>query len=765
MLTRFRESKHLQKSLHGEPQEYWKSPPVLEGRVVVARVAEVEDHVQALKLPHIPFKLYPDAPMSVHELGSFSRDPVLRQRLDDTFSGRNTFLVNVSGSGKTRQMYEGCCKNWALYFTIWARPGAFGIQDLYGTIRTRLRDRKGFTPHVSSDLDETTKRAMSANNLVLADIAFGSLLLIRLLALKTFLEAVSRTPKPENVDINWRKLWLEVQLRYPSSIDLRFDQLYDKFAALPPAEASNILGEGIVQTLQDISTHLNIEPHHPLFVVVDQAEIAMDNLQYAFWRNGKHYSVLKVIIRIWRKRLEASRFPFAFVVAGSRISALHFDDPHEWDDWVWSSNTGAFDDEVRYGEYVRHYLPPMESRDQLVKYMWDRLRGRYSLTAFFIGQLLETQFRHPRQQLDAYVHVLAGKNYWSLETGYNKYRQRMPFHQFDFHFQICPSEAACYMHEALLSVLLRGDSFATFPKDRDAESVISNFYGRFTDTRCNVITIDEPILLAGGGLFFVAESDRSIVDCDYLCKRIFVTTLRPRHSAAYSALCVASALDSSHGRTFSEIFTTSRPSNAWWNTKPSLVFTERTCCGRREAALAYSRDFSQRIATWTRTPEDVLKWLRSRATTFCVHVPDDGTAILMFTLKLTQEERVWVFLNVVSPSAEGEDTGLDERMRAAAGACHPHNMFGEISSKVEKALKSLPKLSRNAGELGVLRVLVSFSEALDVLDLPLDPMSPIALLDMDTIRGSTKTYKSEEILKCIMSNLVPMVPLPPAGSR
>ncbi|KAK1233818.1 hypothetical protein PQX77_003005 [Marasmius sp. AFHP31] len=206
----------------------------------------------------------------------------------------------------------------------------------------------------------------------------------------------------------------------------------------------------------------------------------MDHLQYAFWRSGKHHSVLKVIIRTWRKRLEASQSLFALVGAGSRIFALHFDDPYGWDDWVWSSNTGAFD-EVRYGEYVHHYLPPTtEFWEQLVQCMWDRLRG----------------------------------------------------------------------------------SFATSPKDQDAESVVSNPYGRFTDTRFNTITIDEPTLLAGGGHFIVVESDRSIVDCIYLYQRIFVPTLLPRHSGACSALCIALALDTPLGRTFSDNFTTSQPINA-----------------------------------------------------------------------------------------------------------------------------------------------------------------------------------------------------------
>ncbi|KAK1217522.1 hypothetical protein PQX77_019811 [Marasmius sp. AFHP31] len=76
-------------------------------------------------------------------------------------------------------------------------------------------------------------------------------------------------------------------------------------------------------------------------------------------------------------------------------------------------------------------------------------------------------------------------------------------------------------------------------------------------------------------------------------------------------------------------------------------------------------------------------------------------AISVFILKVTQEERVWVFLNVVSPNTEDGGTGLDEKMRAAAEACLPHNVFGEPSSEIEKTPKSLSKLSRNAGELGV----------------------------------------------------------------
>ncbi|KAK1235101.1 hypothetical protein PQX77_001684 [Marasmius sp. AFHP31] len=79
-----------------------------------------------------------------------------------------------------------------------------------------------------------------------------------------------------------------------------------------------------------------------------------------------------------------------------------------------------------------------------------------------------------------------------------------------------------------------------------------------------------------------------------------------------------------------------------------------------------------------RTFKDVLRWLKSRTTAFCVHTPDDGTAIPVFKLKVTQEERVWVFFKVVSPNSEDGGTGLDEKMRAAAEACLPHNIFGEL---------------------------------------------------------------------------------------
>ena len=209
---------------------------------------------------------------------------------------------------------------------------------------------------------------------------------------------------------------------------------------------------------------------------------------------------------------------------------------------------------------------------------------------------------------------------------------------------------------------------------------MSSSHGRFKDLRCNTIVIDEPVLLAGGSHFFLAESNRSIVDCDYLCKHIFVSRLRPTHSIAYSVLCVASALESPCGRTFCDIFTPLTPNNPWLHTELSLVFTKWPGPNGRsqESTLKYSTDFSQRIVTWTSTMEEAVKWMKSRTTAFCIHTPNPETATLLFVLKISKKKRVWVFLKIVSPAGGDGDSALDGRVRAAAEACLPQNVLGSI---------------------------------------------------------------------------------------
>jgi len=262
-----------------------------------------------------------------------------------------------------------------LYFTSRTDSSKHGLYDLEHTLDTSIPNVMEYIP---PQTDERNKIDITSRNLDLVDIVYSSLLLIRLLSLKTFLEAALRTHEAVDISTNLKKTWLELQLGCSSYIDFDYCQLRDELVGLSPAQASTIIGDGIAQTMKEIS---NILPCDPLFVALDQAEFAADKLKYAFWQNGEYYSVLKAIISIWTRRFEVAKVPFAFVVAGTEIPFVYYNDPCEWGSWVWSSNTGVFDDEGRYGQYVLRYLPPtLECRERLVKYMWARLRGRYART-------------------------------------------------------------------------------------------------------------------------------------------------------------------------------------------------------------------------------------------------------------------------------------------------------------------------------------------------------------------------------------------------
>ncbi|KAJ8078965.1 hypothetical protein PM082_013249 [Marasmius tenuissimus] len=147
--------------------------------------------------------------------------------------------------------------------------------------------------------------------------------------------------------------------------------------------------------------------------------------------------------------------------------------------------------------------------------------------------------------------------------------------------------------------------------------------------------------------------------------------------------------------------------------------------------------------------------MKSRWAPFCIYLSDDDedATVVMFILKLTDHERIWAFLKVVSSGtmkgdSEGASLNMCERMRATAEACVPKNLAQ--SPGFTEALNSLPGLSRTTGDAGILRVLVSFSEELDASHLDSD--SFVAILNTHTICQSTQKYDSGAISKSIIMN-------------
>ncbi|KAJ7075261.1 hypothetical protein B0H15DRAFT_743157, partial [Mycena belliarum] len=135
--------------------------------------------------------------MLLHDLGSFSDDPVLRERVNGIFNkDRHTFLVNAPGTGKTRLAFEGLCQNWGLYFTAAVDSSDLGSNDMNRILRNEVR---------------WALRRPSRNDASRQTICrlFVQLLLSRLLVFHMFVQLAQNT----GISEYHKKLWLIAQLR------------------------------------------------------------------------------------------------------------------------------------------------------------------------------------------------------------------------------------------------------------------------------------------------------------------------------------------------------------------------------------------------------------------------------------------------------------------------------------------------------------------------------------------------------------------------
>ncbi|KAE9401229.1 hypothetical protein BT96DRAFT_613106 [Gymnopus androsaceus JB14] len=292
--------------------------------------ADITSHIRNLELT---VGINRDVPLLIlFRLGSFQDDPILRARLGRIFSPLNhTFLLNTSGSGKTRLLFEGLCLHWGFYFTCGLDSSGLGSEDFSSAIDNVKRSRKWSNVILTSaDVDYTSSLQ---NNRQIAYRSFSEALLARLLVFKTYLEACSQ----EGFCHKQRQRWLESQILPvlpfnddPFSMinELDYDDLDD-----------SVLDKAIENTLEDIQNIWEMPSGEFFYIVLDEANVASRMHDLAFADEYGHYPILKEIIRTLRKRM--GHLPVKFVVAGTIIPQEHFQSAvGEWDDFRWCSDTG-----------------------------------------------------------------------------------------------------------------------------------------------------------------------------------------------------------------------------------------------------------------------------------------------------------------------------------------------------------------------------------------------------------------------------------------
>ena len=386
---------------------------------------ETITHLNSLKIPSLKGK--PN--LLLHDLGSFTLDILLERRLRNIFMPNNhtfvkslenlssyllfinpiRFLVNTSGSGKTRLLLEGLCVNWGFYFTSLVDSSLLGSSDVQNSIQTHVPDSSSFRRILPLSSSSGYEAALITNREIASRI-FRQIFLARLMIFNLFAETMNNfiKTKPDLDDVDphvYKARWLLLQLQ-PSFVHPQVWDVFDELSCKLSNASDSFINTTTKMLLSTVRSHLSIvvQPRDPitasqmstaetsqtpLFCVLDEAQYAatQHNSSFRSDQNGSYRPILREIVKAW----EGQSFGQGvfMVVAGTGISkdvvdqamasAIMKDSRYRW-----CSDTGAFDLQPVQTDYLRKYLPQSllqtEAGVRLLERVWYWLHGRYDST-------------------------------------------------------------------------------------------------------------------------------------------------------------------------------------------------------------------------------------------------------------------------------------------------------------------------------------------------------------------------------------------------
>ncbi|KAF7301164.1 hypothetical protein MIND_00680900 [Mycena indigotica] len=564
--------------------------------------------------------------MILHNLGGFQDDEVLHKRLVNIFSPMNKFLVNASGTGKTRLCYEGLCANWGFYFTFSVDSGRLGSLDL-----EQLEH-----PYHDDNGNGRTPRGLS--------ILFRAILLARLLLFELFLQTKDVVVAEEH-----KKHWLTLQLQ-PQLIKNETEGYDDPFEALSKIlrrQHPDDLSQSIATTLRSIRTFIGDQP---LFLVLDEASDAVKMLPLIDLGGA---SVLQIALQTW---MDVTANSCPIICAGIAIPPERFiHGPGS--DFFWTSDTGGFDDPNRQEEYMAQFMPPT-LRDSpqgkfLIARAWRWLRGRHRVTATFIETLLRHGLDQPHSLLDAFVYKALGVEpvdaleYIAAEP---KLEGRYNLDFVSLRFQKLPDDE----YQLFLKILF-----------------------------CYMATHNSSFLASQIGLMYRGFARFSDQATFIHCLRLNApqTTEALSHCLVFY-LTEALAMDLPLAR----IFTFRHPTPIWAQQTSELVRFHHLESGEVVWTSVAAHDFEsfRPLAHHATSVEETLLWMEHWiGTAFCL--PCLPNVDLMFIIRLADGTFIWVALKAIAT----EEAMLIPQLRSAFSALEVVDVVG-MQSRFAHALESLP---------------------------------------------------------------------------
>ncbi|KAF8970889.1 hypothetical protein BDZ97DRAFT_1694140 [Flammula alnicola] len=761
--------------------------------------AAMVEHLTSLRIPCLKGK--PN--LLLHDLGSFTGDILLERRLKNIFMAHNhTFLVNTSGSGKTRLLLEGLCENWGFYFTSLVDSSLLGSSDVQNSIQTHVPDSPKFR-HILPPAGSAGYEAALKANREIASRVFRQIFLARLIIFNLFAQTMNHymntneeaDEDPRLYKTRWLLLQLQPSFGHPQFWDI-FDELSSKLSGASDSfintRTKNLLTN--VRSLcsniktRDSSTAIQMSTSDtvqtPLFCVLDEAQHAATQHSSSFRsdHNGAHRPILREIVKAW----ESQSFGQGvfMVVAGTGISkdvvdqamasAIMKDSRYRW-----CSDTGAFDRKDVQRQYMQKYIPKSllqsEVGVRLLERVWYWLHGRYRFTAGYVSELLLNGFRRPHGLLNAYVQHFTNFNVTDApEFIRGEGSDPLPVlsqYRLDFSKLKKNSDMLSTIHQLTTHYLMRSVLPVTLGKDE--ATYVEYGFARFVDSETKTVAVDEPLVLLAATHWINANHRSSY---KFFAKQIHLHDPDSNGFENYVAYCIDMLF--SHRRRVNEVFLFNGLAPAWSNLEAELIALHRTDLNTIEENTVRHCNFtgpSVTLGTNAKSPEDTSKWLehKSQPPICFPHIsmgPD-----LIFVLRLSDRSLVWValqakyslgrnnllsrpFLRRAMRSVTPSSFFIDKEGKRFSPASHPN-----LVDDTNRLLLSLPHRRTDAGKYSLLRVIASFPADTNLKRcLEEDPDAdghPIASLNMSLVKQITRRLSPIDFLEGLAD------PLQNAGKR
>ncbi|KAJ7070137.1 hypothetical protein C8F01DRAFT_1364186 [Mycena amicta] len=693
--------------------------------------------LETLKLYRMSTKLS----IILFELGEFSNDPVLRDRVSSIFTPTNKFLVNTSGSGKTRLCYEGLCVNWGFYMTLKIDSGRLGSFDAEHLLERFRQDT--YRHSVSSELEMNVEK-----NVEQITTLFGSILLTRLLLLLLYLETVE--VDSSGFSEKHKKHWLSMQL-VTNNFARFYTDPFNELSRILWQHDSAYLAQNIHRALNQIRSILGEE--EPLFIVLDEASLAVEKFSDAFGGN----SLLQVIIQGW---MDLTDNRCTIICAGIQIPQARFKEG-AGSDFGWTSNTGAFDDPVRQEGYITKFLPPT-LRDSasgrfFIARAWRWLRGRHRATAAVMAALLVEGLQHPHSRLDYFIErAISFQSVDAIEYVSAEGRTApwgTGFHTFTFNAMT--EENKRLFVEILFRYMATHD--ASPPLGPDRMELVYIDFARVADAALSEIVLDEPLPLLGVARTLLPNPEPPT---DYWERpkppATFLQSLRlniPPNAESLSH-CLVFYLTQvlGKGRRLDKVFSFPHRAPDWAKQPGQLVRFHRLDSDEVSWSPVASYDFEsfRPLAKEAASVEETLEWLEHQhGTAFCL--PSLTNVDLLFVVRLADESFVWVVLKALAT----DEPIHPPELQTALSQLQADSLFGdvdaELQSRLEKAVDSLP----NTGSCRILRVISSFPVEITVLDESVSKgTKDVAVLSLSRLESTRKQVMQTDFFDAIAAGVL-----------